>query len=285
MLTIKRDVISTTIGIGRLVPLDKPELASYPQGTDEDDLPARKGGKMDSSRLLTAILSKKAIIFDLFHTLVALERRPGDGQPQLHELLGVTHEAFVEQLMLTAHDRLVGNKKDAYSIVAGIAHAIDASISDSAIQRTADRILEVFAAALQGVPARITSVLASLAAGGKRLGLVSNASAMEVAGWPRSPLAPLFDSVVFSCFCGSVKPEERIYLICTDELKVAPEDCAFVGDGESNELEGAKNLCMTTIMTTEFIRGIATDVLDQRRRWADFVIPNLDLLIEEFDRS
>lgn len=234
---------------------------------------------MDASPVLTAILTKKAILFDLFHTLIALDRRPGDGQPQLHELLGVPREAFLTQLRGTAHARLVGSKIDPFSIVAEWAEGIDRSITDAAIRRTADRIVEVFSEALKGVPDRVISVLSRLRGMGKLLGLVSNASAMEVTGWSTSPLAPLFNTAVFSCFCGSVKPEERIYRICTDGLSVIPADCAFVGDGESNELEGAKNLGMTTVMTTEFIGHLATEEVERRRRSADYMILKLDELV------
>jgi len=234
---------------------------------------------MDSSALFTAILAKRAILFDLFHTLIALERRPGNGQPQLHELLGVPREAFLAQLRGTAHTRLVGNKVDPFLIVAEWAHGIDRSITDAAIRRTADRIVEVFSEALKGVPDRVISVLSRLRGAGKLLGLVSNASAMEVTEWASSPLAPLFDTAVFSCFCGSVKPEERIYRICTDGLGVVPAECTFVGDGESSELEGAKNLGMTTVMTTEFIGHLAAGEVEQRKRSADYVILKLEELV------
>jgi len=233
---------------------------------------------MDSSPVLAAILTKRAVLFDLFHTLIALNRRPGDGQ-QLHELLGVPREAFLAQLRGTARNRLVGNLVDPFAIVAEWAHGIDRSITDDAIGRTADRIVAVFSEALKGVPDRVISMLAHLRDRGKLLGLVSNASTMEVSGWSGSPLAPLFNTAVFSCFCGSVKPEERIYRICTDGLGVVPGECAFVGDGESNELEGAKNLGMTTVMTTEFIGHLAADEVERRRRSADYVVLKLDELV------
>jgi putative hydrolase of the HAD superfamily len=235
---------------------------------------------MDSTPLVEIVKQKRAVVFDLFHTLVALDSRPGREQQQLHEILGVSREAFAKQLMLTSHDRLVGNKTDAFAIVSEIAHAIDATISDAAIRRAAAHLIEVFSAALREIPENVVSVLTSLRAMGKCLGLVSNASAMEVTGWSRSPIAPLFDSVVFSCFCGSVKPEERIYHLCTDELGVTPEECLFVGDGESNELEGAQRIGMTSVMTTEFIGRTGVAVIEERRRYADFTISWLNELVE-----
>lgn len=232
--------------------------------------------------LAGAVSSGKAVVFDLFHTLVSLQREPGRERPELHEILGVTRQDFTDALRLTAHSRLVGTQTDAFLIVSEIAHAINKSIPEAAIRRTADRIVEVFSATLEGIPGRVVSILGLLRRSGKKLGLASNASAMEITGWSRSPIAPLFTSVVFSCFCGSVKPEEKIYRICIDGLDVSPEGCLFVGDGESNELEGARSLGMTTVMTTEFIGGMRPDIVDQRRRSADFVITRLDELVEGF---
>jgi putative hydrolase of the HAD superfamily len=244
----------------------------------QDRLPAEEE-TTERSPLVRIVSGKQAVLFDLFHTLVSLQREPGSRNPELHEILGVSRQTFVDALRLTAHGRLIGVQTEAASIVSDIARATGQSVSDAAIKRTAERIVEVFSAALSGISDRVVSVLASLRHRGKRLGLVSNASAMEVVGWSRSPIAPLFDSVVFSCFCGSVKPEERIYRICTDELGVAPVECVFVGDGESNELEGAKNVGMMTVMTTQFIGGMEHGVFDERCRWADFIISQLDELV------
>jgi putative hydrolase of the HAD superfamily len=236
---------------------------------------------MTSPSLSGTILRKRAVIFDLFHTLVSLEATWGSSRPRLHEILGVGQKAFAEQLMVTSHDRLVGKKKDAFVIVAEIARAIDCTISDTAIRRTSERIIDTFAGALLQMPAGVREVLTSLRDKGKSIGLVSNASAMEVTGWSRSPIAPLFDSVVFSCFVGSVKPERRIYQTCTDQLGVTPEECIFVGDGESNELEGAKNLGMTTVMTTQFIKHMGADKIAERRQHADFVVEELSELLDD----
>ncbi len=113
---------------------------------------------------------------------------------------------------------------------------------------------------------------------GKKIGLVSNASVMEISAWNRSPLAPLFDSTLFSCFVGCVKPDRRIYEICMDELGVTPEQCVFVGDGASNELEGARDLGITAIMIAGLIRDVWPERIEERRQHADLMIEHLDEL-------
>ena len=96
-----------------------------------------------------------------------------------------------------------------------------------------------FAAALIQVPDQTQSVLRALKSKGKKIGLISNADVMEVAAWSRCPVADLFDSTVFSCSVGWAKPEAEIYEIALKELAVIPSEAIFVGDGGSDELQGA----------------------------------------------
>ena len=105
---------------------------------------------------------------------------------------------------------------------------------------------------------------------------------MEVAAWDRSPIAQLFDSAVFSCYVGYVKPDRRImYETCIDHLGVVPEECVFVGDGGSEELEGARDLGMATIMIAGLIRGMWPGRIEERRKHADLMIENLSELLSD----
>jgi putative hydrolase of the HAD superfamily len=52
-----------------------------------------------------------------------------------------------------------------------------------------------------------------------------------------------------------------------------------VGDGGSNELQGAKKLGITTIMITAFIRDMSREKIDERKKFADYVIENIDELL------
>jgi FMN phosphatase YigB (HAD superfamily) len=48
-----------------------------------------------------------------------------------------------------------------------------------------------------------------------------------------------------------VKPEPEIYRLAMRNLSVGPADCIFVGDGGSEELRGARDLGITTVMITD----------------------------------
>lgn len=124
-----------------------------------------------------------------------------------------------------------------------------------------------------------SAVIRELKLQGKKIGLISNADAVEVKGWFVSPISRLFDSVVFSYAVGYVKPEPDIYRIALDALGVSAERSVFVGDGGSNELIGARKLGFTTILTTEIIRDLWPERIPERLPYADFVIDRFEQLI------
>jgi putative hydrolase of the HAD superfamily len=236
---------------------------------------------MTDKTLISTVAAKKAVIFDLFHTLTSLESTWGGGTPMTCEMLGVSREAWDEQLQQKSRDRLVGRKQDAFQIVAEMARAIDPTIPDERIRVATTNRIARFAAALQQIPDETLSVLECLKSRGKRIGLISNADVMEVAAWSQSKVAHLFDSTIFSCVAGCVKPEKEIYELSLSELGVSAAESAFVGDGGSNELEGARAVGMTVIMIAGVIRELWPDRIAERRKHADFLIEQLRELIED----
>lgn len=229
---------------------------------------------------VTATLhTKRAVIFDLFHTLTSRESTWSDTRPMTHAMLGVGKDEWNRQLFECSRARLIGEKTDAFAIVADMARAIDPSISDEAIRSATENRTARFAAALMQIPPSTRHVLQALRGNGHRIGLISNADVMEVAAWLKSPVADQFDSTLFSCHAGYAKPDPEIYRLSLDELGVAAADAIFIGDGGSNELEGAKTLGITTVMITGVIRELWPDKIAQRQEHADFVIEELSELI------
>lgn len=234
---------------------------------------------MPPSSVATVVRTKRAVIFDLFHTLTARESTLGDRHPPTHALLGIDRKAWNHQLLEQSRPRLIGENRDAFSIVAGMARAIDPAISDDIIRRAAENRAARFAAVLIGITPETNRVLQTLRENGHKIGLISNADVMEVAAWSQSPIAGQFDSAIFSCHVGHAKPDPEIYRLSLDALGVAPADAIFVGDGGSNELAGAQALGITTVMITAVIREIWPDKIAASQPHADYVIEELSELI------
>lgn len=225
------------------------------------------------------VRAKPAVIFDLFHTLTALESTWGAGRPMTSDMLGVSREAWNKQLLENSWERLTGQQRDPVAIVTQMARAIDPSISDACIRAAVANRIERFAAALVNIPEQTCRVLQALRKQGKLLGLISNADVMEIAGWDRSPLAPLFDATVLSCEVGCAKPGKEIYQLCLRQLNVRSEQSVLIGDGGSNELQGAREAGMATILITGIIRELWPEKIPQRVTQADAVIEGLGELL------
>ena len=221
----------------------------------------------------------KAIIFDLFHTLTSLESTKVPGR-STKDILGVSRKDWNNQLLFYSDDRLRGRIKDPFEIIAKNAHAINPSISEERIREAANSRIKRFKFSLEYIEQTTIDVLERLKTSSKLLGLITNADVSEITGWNNSPLKKYFNSVVFSCTVGYIKPEKEIYEICLSELGVLPGEVLYIGDGGSEELRGAKELGMTTVLTTHVIKNIWPEEVDKRRKYANYEIDNLKGLFE-----
>jgi putative hydrolase of the HAD superfamily len=223
---------------------------------------------------------KKAVIFDLFHTLTDLESTWPD-VPTTWEILGVGKEAWNEQWLEKRKGRLTGREKDPFKTIQNMAHAINPDIPGELIQKATDNKLFRSEGAVVNIPESVIGTLKTLKLMNKKLGLISNANVFEISGWNKSPIKDYFDSVVFSFNAGIVKPDKEIYERSLKELNEKPENAVFVGDGNSNELYGAKQAGMSTIMITGIIKEIWPDKIESRKANADYAIENIDELIKK----
>jgi putative hydrolase of the HAD superfamily len=232
-----------------------------------------------SNRLAELVRLRKAVIFDLFHTLVQV-RPEGPERQTTAEILGVDRAEWNRILWDDTHDRVVGIDRDPHSIIRKIAHRIDPTIPEERINRAVTSRLDRFARALREVPPPSLAALERLKAVGKKIGLVSNADVTEIVAWPTSPLAPYFDSAIFSCDVGEKKPDAAIYLICLERLGVRASEAIFVGDGGSNELEGARAVGLTPVMMAGIIKRVYPNLIAERQAQADFVIDDPGELLD-----
>ena len=229
--------------------------------------------------LINMVRARKAVIFDLYHTLTAAESSWGGGRPMTSAMLGIDHAVWDKMLLEASRDRLVGRITDPYEIVGGLARRIDPSIPDDVVRAAVENRVAKMAAAVINIPEDVQQVLRAIKERGQKLGLISNADVIEAAGWRESPIRSLFDVAVFSCEAGWVKPEREIYEIALQRLGLAPGEVVFVGDGGSNELAGAREVGMSTVMMAGVMRRMWPERIEERKHQADFVIERLGELV------
>jgi HAD superfamily hydrolase (TIGR01549 family) len=97
-------------------------------------------------------------------------------------------------------------------------------------------------------PPYAADVLSRLA-GRYRLALVSNypdGKAIRTS-LERTGLAPFFESVVISGEVGYVKPHPRPFVVCLEQLSLAPSEAVYVGDNWLADVQGAMQLGMQVV--------------------------------------
>lgn len=219
----------------------------------------------------------QGICFDLFNTLVSVGKVPAHVGPSTAEILGVDIQCWRDACFGEHHD--ICGPTDAADNLRRMAHSIEPSIPEATIQKAVRVRQRRFDHALLHVDDEVLTVLGSLRKkNGLRLALVSNASTAEVQAWPASPLASLFDVTVFSCHCGSMKPEPAIYHQALREMGLAPQSCLFVGDGGSNEHHGAHAVGMKPVLLRRHIQPPRHQQLEQEL--AAVLTASIDSLME-----
>lgn len=221
-------------------------------------------------------MSYKAVIFDLFGTLVhgfstgeyeqlvvgfALAlRAPVDEVRPLWIETSVKRQTGVFPTV-EANVRYVGEVLGLQSTAEHLTQAMEA------VRRFRQRTFTVRSDAVQ--------TLTGLRAQGHKLGLISDAMADVPDLWQATPLAALVDTALFSCQVGTKKPDPRMYHLACEQLGVKPQECLYVGDGDSNELAGAAQVGMHPVLIQAPHIGIGAAYRDTLTEWQGPTISSL----------
>ena len=192
----------------------------------------------------------KAVIFDMFETLVSLfEGRTYFGE-NIAADVGVDPERFRKEWHATEHDRTVG----VYTIEEGIEVTLRrlGAYSQEAVSLAAGKRRESLDDTFFRIPEKSLDLLKELKKRGFKIGLITNAFSDERDFIRRSELFPYFDVPIISYEKGLCKPDPAIFLEMIKDLNVLPEECLFVGDGGSKELYAARGSGMQTLQATWF---------------------------------
>lgn len=211
---------------------------------------------------------KKAIFFDLFFTLADPH---GELEKNEYLPLSVSEETWRktvwEKEFTDARGR--GEYGSCEEILSQICLRLQLQLTAKQKRRLHDALSFRMQKALCELSPEIMPVLRKLKSSGYRLGIISNADAYDILHWQESPLREIVDTAVFSCEVGALKPEARIFEIAMKRMQVLPEESVFIGDGGNDELFGAKQLGMTTVLTEHMLRRDETE-RSRIGTWADF---------------
>ena len=184
----------------------------------------------------------EAVFFDLFETLVtefADGRRRSNRNYDYAKLLGLPNGAFKAEWGIRQARRMNGEFAAFEDVIRDIVMCRGLPVDEAAIRELKHARLEEKRLPFRDIRPEIVELLAFLRERRIKLGLISNCTEEEVAGWRESELSAYYDDCLFSYEAKCSKPDAAIYALACGRLGARPEACAFVGDGGSGELEGA----------------------------------------------
>ncbi len=222
----------------------------------------------------------QAVVFDFFGTLTRSVTR-GPQHADIARALGCDPDAVLSVLDRTFQARASGHLGSAEATLRWVTEQAGGHPRTAQLQAALPARIDALKADTR-LRADAESVLRAVRVRGLRTALISDCTHELPAFLPSLPIAPLLDVKVFSVEVGRCKPDPLIYLEACWRMRVAPEDCLYVGDGGSRELTGAAAVGMTAV------RLAAADladhlVFDADESFAGLSVPSLTAILEVLD--
>ena len=195
---------------------------------------------------------KKAVIFDMYETLITHYKSPLYFSTEMSEDAGLTYDQFYPLWKQSEPDRWVG-KMTFEQCIEHIMKTYNC-YSEEKLETIVEKRMATKVEVFTQLHEHIIPMLQKLKEEGIRIGLISNCFSEEVIAIRNSVLAPYFDFLCLSYEQGLQKPDPEIFHRCMDHLHVQPEECLYVGDGGSQELETAKALNMLPLQATWYFQ-------------------------------
>jgi putative hydrolase of the HAD superfamily len=187
----------------------------------------------------------QAVVFDFFGTLTRSVRR-GPQHADIARALGCDPDAVLSVLDRTFQVRARGDLGSAEATLRWVTEQAGGRPRTAQLRAAVPARVDALKADTR-LRADAESVLRAVKQRGLRTALISDCTHELPAFLPSLPIAGLLDVNVFSVEVGRCKPDPLIYLEACWRMRVAPENCLYIGDGGSHELTGAAAVGMTAV--------------------------------------
>ena len=194
----------------------------------------------------------KAVIFDMFETLITHYQSPLYFGAQMAEDAGITEADFQSMWRPTEYARSIGELT--LEVVVELVLRANQCYSEPIFNKIVKKRKAAKEECFRHLHPEIIPMLSKLKEEGFLIGLISNCFSEEAEVIRRSELFPYFDAVYLSYEQGVEKPDGEIFKRCMKELSVKPEECVYVGDGGSHELEAARSLGMKAVQAVWYLQ-------------------------------
>jgi putative hydrolase of the HAD superfamily len=195
----------------------------------------------------------RAVLFDLFETLVTESSTRPAGVSSLASAFGCERQAFRTRWKSLRPAVTIGRVSFRQALE-DIATSLGCHAEKAVLQSACDERARIKAEAFEQIEPQVLMMLDGLRARHLRLGVVSNCFVEDVAAWPHCALASRFDCAVFSFEAGLAKPDPEIYREAISRLHVDVSEAWFIGDGGDGELSGAEQGGLRAFQALWFLR-------------------------------
>ena len=193
----------------------------------------------------------RAVIFDMFETLITHYKCPLYFGAQMAADAGIPEKNFQTLWRPTESDRSIGKIRTEEVIEMILKE--NGCYTDELLEKIVQKRISTKEECFKHLHPEIIPILTKLKEKGIMTGLISNCFSEEAEVIRKSMLFPYFDKVCLSYEEGVQKPDEEIYRRCMAGLGVAPEECIYIGDGGSQELEAARDLGMNAMQAVWYM--------------------------------
>ena len=194
----------------------------------------------------------KAVIFDMFETLITHFESPLYMGKQISNDIGIDEQKFREIWDTSDEDRTLGKRslEEVIEEILKVNHCYSPQLFEKIITKRKMSKRECF----EHIHQEIMPLFNTLKEMNIKIGLITNCYFEESEVIKNSVFFEYFDSVCMSCEMGVKKPDIRIFEKCMRDLDVAAKECLYVGDGGSFELETAKSLGMHPLQAAWYLK-------------------------------
>ena len=189
----------------------------------------------------------KAVLFDMYGTLLFEEGGLEYRYMEVARRIGLDVRAFIEARNRSMHATMIGEIPNGIERAKVILKDMGLEPVEEKVRLLAKTEEDVRLPAVHLYPATLPA-LRALRKRGYLLGLISDCTYLWRPVLRFMGLEDKLDAITLSCEVGMTKPAPAMYLNTCESLGVRPEECVFVGDGGSSELQGARALNIVAVL-------------------------------------
>jgi putative hydrolase of the HAD superfamily len=205
----------------------------------------------------------KAILFDLYETLITESRITPTRASSLAAALGLERERYCAEWKVRRPRVVVGELSFAEALTE-ISQTLIGTVDAAVVEQICLQRMREKAAVYSSPDDLVATLIGDLSRHSVELGVVSNGFKEDVLPWRGCTLAPAFHCTAFSCEEGVAKPDPEIYRRAMHRLGAQPETTVYIGDGGDDELTGAEGAGLRAYRASWFVRNWS-----KKRAWPE----------------